>query len=292
MFSKPPREFMSIVRFIFAALAVALIVTGCAAPAPAAYPKSERTSIYVSADTVSTLTETAAQEYLIPNSQVFITGRGSDANKYFGLLGVAISRSQNESAAGAATESLKLNFSSGMVQALNGRIAARGNTQTFSVIESAQSAQLRVLPAARFVIGEDNTARLSFRFTVRFKDANTNSEVKKEYVYAHAGYKTMAGPESWSAENATAVRKASEEAMGQFSDVLLDDLTNTFTGAFDTDKQRFINYNLIGINGKPVKALLLKEYPDHLVVSPLFRDQPLRNAVAILERRAIVLQPN
>ncbi len=283
---------MSIFRSIITFTALAAILAGCAAPAPAVFPKSDSTRIYVSADTVSTLTETAAQEYLIPNSQVFITGRGSEANKYFGLVGVAISRSQNESALGPATETLKLNFSDGMVQALNARIAARAATQSFAVIDAADSAQLRILPAARFVVGDDNAARLSFRFTVRFKDGNTNSEVKKEYLYARAGSKYLSGTDSWSAANASAVRKASGEAMAQFSDVLLDDLGGIFAGAFEAEKQRFVNYTVVGLNGKTIKALLLKEYPDHIVISPLLREQPLRNAVVILERRAIVLQPN
>jgi hypothetical protein len=269
-----------------------LLSAGVAAQTVFTYPSSATISVYSSNDTVSTWTETAAQDYLIPNSQVFITGRGSDGAKYFGLLGTAVSRSQNESAAGAAADTLRLNFSAELTRALQGAIAARPAAPKFVLVDSAQTAQLKLLPSAKFSIAEDNSARLSFRLTVRFVDAITNAEVKKDYYYNRGGLKSLTGADSWSADNAEAVRKSSEEALARLADVVLDDVAGAFSSAFDPDKQRFATYSIVGYDAKPIRALLLKEYPDHLVLAPLLRgERPIKAVVVILERRAIVLQP-
>lgn len=79
-----------------------LVATGAQAQAVPTYPKAASTAIFVATETVSTWTETVAEDYNIPNSQVFVTGQGSDGAKYMGLLGVAIARSRNESATGTA----------------------------------------------------------------------------------------------------------------------------------------------------------------------------------------------
>lgn len=255
------------------------------------FPAAEDTRIFVSPDTVSTWTEVAAQDYLIPDSQVFITGRGSDGAKYLGLLGAAISRSQNESATGAAAERLRLNFSNELTKALNGAIASRPSSPKLTIVDSAGAALLVLLPSAKLTVSDDNSARLSFRMTVRFVDAISKSEVKKEYYYFHGGGRNLAGADGWSDDNANSVRKSSEEAMARLAEVLLDDIAGSLSSAYDPAKPRFANYSVVGFEGKLARALLLKEYPDHLALAPLFRDRPSRGVVVILERRSIVLQP-
>jgi hypothetical protein len=267
-----------------------LVSTGGSAQAVLTYPKSETINIFASADTVSTWTETAAQDYLIPNSQVFVTGQGSDGAKYFGLLGVAISRSQNESATGPAADSLRLNFSSTLTQALNVAISSRPLVPKFNIVGVAERAQLRLLPSARLTVSEDNSARLSFRLTVRFIDAVTNSETKKEYYYYHGDSKKLAGPDSWSDDHASPVIRSSDQGMALLADVLLDDVAGAFSDAFEPAKQRFANYSAVGSKGKVARALLLKEYPDHLALAPLLRERPTRAIIVILERRSIELQ--
>jgi hypothetical protein len=274
-----------------ALLAIAMSPIPAAAQVILTFPSAEETRIFVSPDTVSTWTEVAAQDYLIPDSQVFITGRGSDGAKYLGLLGVAIARSQNESATGAAADRLRLSFSGELTRALKEAISSRPPTPKISVADNAGAALLTLLPSAKFTVADDNSARLSFRMTVRFVDAITHSEVKKEYYYYHGGGRNLAGPDGWSDDNASAVRKSSEEAMTRLAEVLLDDLAGAFSSAYDPAKARFANYSVVGFEGKPARALLLEEYPDHLALAPLLRDRPSRGVVVILERRSIVLQP-
>ena len=271
-------------------LVLMLVSAGVAAQAVPTYPKSETTNIFASTDTVSTWTEIAAQDYLIPNSQVFVTGQGSDGAKYFGLLGVAINRSQNESATGPAADSLRLTFSSTLTQALNVAISLRPPVPKFNIVGVAEAAQLRLLPSAKLTVSDDNSARLSFRLTVRFIDAAINSETKKEYYYYHGGSRKLAGPDSWSDDHASPVMRSSEQAMALLADVLLDDITGAFSDAFDPAKQRFVNYSAVGSKGIVARALLLKEYPDHLALAPLFRERPTRAIIVILERRSIELQ--
>jgi hypothetical protein len=267
------------------------LAVGCAAQVAPIYPKAEGIAIHVSPGTVSTWTETAAQDFLIPNSQVFITGRGSDAAKYFGLLGAAVSRSQNEAAVAAAEDGLRLNFAPRLAQLLNLTIASRPPATRFAVVQTADRAQVTVLPSAKLALADDYLARLSFRLTVRFNDATTSAATKKEYFYYHGGGKPLSGPDDWLGDGADAVRKASDEAFASRADVLLDDIAGDFSGAFDTDKQRFIIYSVVGSEGKNGRALLLKDYPNHLAIAPMNRERALKGVVVVLPRRSIVLQP-
>lgn len=281
---------MSKILTCLSSLVLVLISSVGTAQVVLTYPKSESTNIFVSTDTVSTWTETAAQDYLIPNSQVFVTGQGSDGAKYFGLLGVAINRSQNESATGSAADSLRLNFSNTLTQALNAAISSRSPVPKVKIVATTEPAQLRLLPSAKLTVSEEGSARLSFRLTVRFIDAITNSETKKEYYYYHGDSKKLAGPNSWSDDHASPVIRSSDEAMALLADVLLEDIGGALADAFDPAKQRFANYSPVGTKGKVARALLLKEYPDHLALAPLLRERPTRAIIVILERGSIDLQ--
>jgi hypothetical protein len=158
------------------------------------------------------------------------------------------------------------------------------------MVGSGEVAQLRLLPSAKFSVSDDSSARLSFRLTVRFSDAITNSETKKEYYYYHGDSRKLAGLDSWSDDHASPVIRSSDQAMAQLAEVLLDDIAGAFADAFDPSKQRFANYSAVGSSGKVARALLLKEYPEHLALAPLLRERPTRAIIVILERRSIELQ--
>jgi hypothetical protein len=227
---------------------------------------------------------------LIPNSQVFITGRGSDGTKYLGLLGVAISRSQNESVVGTATESLRLSFSADLARILKDRIASRSLSARFGVIDTPDGAQTILHPSAKLTVSDDDSARLSFRLTARFTDAITNSDVKKEYYYFHGGYKPIPSLSSWSEDNAKPIKAVAGEALAVLSDALIDDIGGSYSSAFDQDKQHFVTYTVVGFPGRVARALLLHDYSDHIAIAPLIKDRPNKNFVIILERKSIVLQ--
>ena len=78
-------------------IVLVVLIQGCASTGPLVYPDySSGTTVHVSAETVSTMTETPAADHLLPDSQVFING-GSNKSAFFGLIGIAIDRSSSKS---------------------------------------------------------------------------------------------------------------------------------------------------------------------------------------------------
>ncbi len=185
------------------------------------YPESEKISMYTSAGTVSTWTETSAEDYLVPSSQVFITGRGLGAAKGLGLLGVFADRMKNSATASAAEPYLHLNFARALSSALRMKIADRPYTQKFVQVESDNEAQLILLPSAKLTVSEDGNADLSFRLTVRIRSQQSGTE-KRDYFYRESKPRPLTGSGSWSENESAALLDSADTAMAMLSDTLLD----------------------------------------------------------------------
>lgn len=187
----------------------------------AGYPESDKVTFYVSPDTVSTWTETAAEDYLVPDSQVFITGRGPGAHRAFGLLGVMVDRWTNSSAASAAESSFRLNFVPTLSTALRRKIADRSYAEKLIQVESERDAQLVLLPSAKLKVSEGGVADLSFRLTVRIRDHGTDGG-KKNYFVGEEGTRPIVGTGSWAESGAAALRTSADRAFETLADTLLD----------------------------------------------------------------------
>src|SRR5437764_1356175 len=104
-------------RSALAMSALAAVTVACATKS-VVYPEFKGApTVSVSKDTVSTMTETAAEDHLIPGSQVFVAGKGG-AGKYFALLGVAIDKARNEASVSGAEEALRMTFDRQLSEAL------------------------------------------------------------------------------------------------------------------------------------------------------------------------------
>ena len=270
---------------------VLVLLAACTTTAPPILPKADRVSMHVASGTISTLTEAAAEDFLIPESQVFVSGRGFSL-LLPGLVGAAIStqvnRSRNQSAVAAAEDSLRLSFVDELKTALRSRIASLASTNRYFVTESLENSQIVLLPSAKLTVADDDLADLSFRMTTRFTDAITRADTRKEYFYIHGERRSVGGLNGWSNDDAKPLKQVAARAMVQLSAALIDDIDGSLSRAFESADQRVLTYQFGGPNGKPLQALLLKEYLDHVVVAPKFADRPARGMVVVLERQLLL----
>ena len=269
---------MKSVRRSLCQLAFAVSFVGSLSAHAASYPNSPTITISVSSEAVSTLTETAAEEHLVPNSQLLISGRGIGASNYFGLLGIIVDRSKNSSSVAGLEENLRLSFTEGLSQAMSERIAIRGADANRKLI--TDNAQVVLLPSAKLSVAGDGLASLSFRLTVR-----TGGETKNLFYVVNQP-KPVAGDGSWSDGHSKAIREASALAFARLSDVLLDDMTGEFAGAIAAPKKTFVAYRASDGVHPYYAAFLFKEYGEYLAVGSCF-GRRMGDFVTVLEHDSI-----
>ena len=260
-------------------LAFAVGLVGSGAAHAATYPNSPAITISVSNETVSTLTETAAEEYLVPNSQLLISGRGVGASNYLGLLGVIVDRSKNSSSVAGLEQDLRLSFTESLSRAMSESIARRSADAKRQLV--TENAQVVLLPSAKLIVSGDGLATLAFRLT-----AQTEGDTKN-FFYVVAEQKPVGGAGSWSESHSKAIREASVVALARLSDVLLDDMSAEFGGAVSAQKKSFIAYRS-GDGVHPYyAAFVLKEYGEYVAVGSCF-GRRMGDFVTVLERASVV----
>lgn len=272
----------------FAAFA---LIAGCATPPISVYPKYKGiANISVSADTVSTMNETPAEDYLIPESQVFIGGLGGSAvgiGSYFGAIGAAIganaARSRNESAVSAVTSGLRVKFDTQFAEAL------KRDASKFKMVHAKEMADIQLLPSARFIIQSNSRAQLYFRLTARFKDDSSGTEGIKNYYYFDSNVLPFSGG-GWTDDNAAIFKEASNRALDRLAQVFLQDLAGEFRVSLESDKQQLIRWKAIS-EWPTMTSLVVREYPEYVVVVPMSKNQPFSQAhIEIVERSWVRLE--
>ena len=204
---------------------------------PGTYPTSEPISLFSSSDTVSSWTETPAEDHLIPNSQIYVSGgegKAGNAGGLFGgatgaVIGVQIDRASNAAKISRIENELRITFSKTLSEALRTQIAARSKPASYEVVDESNKAQLVLLPSARLVVSEDGTAALAFRLTVRIYDRQNGKESKKNFFYATKEKLTLEGAGSWSENHSKAILDTASIALTKLSTALLDDIDGIST---------------------------------------------------------------
>lgn len=202
------------------------------ASATGTYPSTEIISLYSSADTISTWSETDAEAYLIPKSQLFVQGKaggGSSTAGLFGgalgaLAGVAADRNSNAKAIASIEQDMAISFQQQMADALTASINERQKIGRYKRVDAAKDAQLWLLPSAVLIAKSSGQYALSFRMTVRIhKDANAQ-EVTKNYWYAVGKTRDLVGPDGWTENHSQPIKDAAAIAFNKLSVALLDDM--------------------------------------------------------------------
>lgn len=268
------------------AIALAAAVVGCATKS-VVYPELKGPpTVSVSKDTVSTMTETPAEDHLIPGSQVFVAGKGGAA-KYFSLLGVAIDKARNEASVSGTEDALRMTFDRQLSDGLKNAASDTRASRPITLIDTG--GDILMLPAARLVIRDDSKADLSFRVTVRFKDTASGNDGRKNYWYSY-GSRPLAGQDGWTANQGALFKQASDEAMTRLAAIILDDLYGGYRQSLEPGQQRLVRWKPIS-GDQVVTAVLLREERDYLVVVPMFREKPMTSLVGAIPRSLIQMQP-
>jgi hypothetical protein len=157
-----------------------LWISGCATHyEPIIVPEYSGTiKIFSSSDTVSTTTEIPAGDYLVTNSQVFVSGR-SDLSKHLGLLGIIIDQSRNSVEFDNDTETLSVKFD----EILSGIMHNQILDKEFKVVTDVASSNLILLPSAKLIVNSSDAAQIEFRLTVRIIDPISNIQSTKDYYF-------------------------------------------------------------------------------------------------------------
>ena len=221
-------------------------VTVVKASAPGTYPESQTIKLFPSTDTVSTWTETPAEYHLIPDSQVFVTGRGGNAGNVGGLfggalgavIGVQMDRSGNAETIAKIEQALSLKFTQQLSAALKATAATRTNPHSYVEVAAENEAQLSLLPSATLTLKPDGQTMLSFRLTVRIHQAQGTKEATRNFFYLVGKTRPLEGTESWTEGQSKAIRSAASVALANMSSALIDDIEGKST-IDDPSQSRF-----------------------------------------------------
>jgi hypothetical protein len=258
-------------------------LAGCATKS-VVYPEFKQPpTVSVSKETVSTATETAAEDYLIPDSQVFIAGKGGAA-RYLSLLGVAIDKSRNESAISGSADAFRVTFKDQLAHGLK-VVSAKSSPwgQAPALVETG--GEILMLPAARLVMRDDeSSADLSFRVTVRFKDVAGDAG-RKNYWYPY-GVRPLAGNGGWADQNAALFKTAADQAMTRLAQVIVEDVGGAYRKNIEPGNQRTIRWRSL-TNERVVSGVLLKEEADYLVVVPLLNERLVTGVVLTIPKEIV-----
>jgi hypothetical protein len=240
-----------------------LWISGCATHyEPIIVPEYSGTiKIFSSSDTVSTTTEIPAGDYLVTNSQVFVSGR-SDLSKHLGLLGIIIDQSRNSVEFDNDTETLNVKFD----EILSGIMHNQILDKEFKVVTDVASSNLILLPSAKLIVNSSDAAQIEFRLTVRIIDPISNIQSTKDYYFFNGKSLPITGNNSWSSEMGANLLNYSQFALKNLIKSASFDLFGNHKNYSDIKSRKYV-YLKFPYSEKPMKVILLNEFDDYLVVS-------------------------
>jgi hypothetical protein len=277
----------------FATLLTALLfIPNVEAQAPKDGASDSLHTVFVSSGSISTSTETAAEDHLIPGSQVFIAGQGQPSalgglgGLIGGLIAVELSRSKNAEMATEATESLKMRFDSALKDALRKVIAAEKTLLSFR-IEDNEPAALTLLPYARLITGPDKKVAAAFQVNLRNAKGGGSRPARMKYVFSSVEVRPfMDGSNGWADQKSEPIRRAAEKAFDALARVIIADVSGAGFVVPPVDKRKTVRWKAAGTTG--VKGILLAEFPDYLVVAPAPKDWPIPGILSVVDRALVI----
>lgn len=218
-------------------------------------------NVYSSSATVSTTTEIPAGDYLVTNSQVFLTGR-SNLSKHLGLLGIIIDQAKNSVDFQNDKETLSIKFD----EILSGIINEQTLDKEFKVVSDIGSANLVLLPSAKLILDSKDAAQIEFRLTVRIIDPISNIQSTKDYYFFNGKSLPITGKNSWSSNEAANLINYSQFALENLTKSVSFNLFGEHKDYSDTKLRKYVQLKF-PYSKKPLKVVLLDEFDDYLVVS-------------------------
>lgn len=262
------------------------------------YPNVTTLSFAVSTGTVDVDTEVPVYDYLIPQSQVFVSGRDSKVasavGSGFGLIGLAasigINRGRNAAGLDGTEELFRLNFASSLREAFQ-FTGEKRSQKKYAPAPLKAVAALTLIPSARFNFREQEDAYVSHHVKVNFVDPALGEATGKEFLYVDFQARNMLGSNGWAEEGAKAFKAAGYKALPILAEIIQDDIDGKLMSTAQAAATQVRELKIKSLTAEPFRVAVLREYPDEIAVARFFGGNISNRTVLIYERSAIELKP-
>lgn len=208
-----------------------IIFTGCATTKSIQYPaKGSNTTLSVSSEQISAMTESGGGDYFIEGSQITV-GDASNvlsnpASGMFGLIGVGVATAIDKRNNGAAVDKSNLKQAIKFDKIVNEKVILTleqdSTTGSFKILALNQTADIKIVPFARLSFREKPDVTAIFGLKTEFKNAaDNNSSTKRLYNYIS---QKKAPLSQWDMNNNEMFFKHTHQAFDALSSVLSLDI--------------------------------------------------------------------
>ncbi|EXS23141.1 hypothetical protein QX205_02645 [Acinetobacter pittii] len=223
-----------------------LLFTGCATTKSIQYPAAgKQTSLSVSSEQLSLMTESGAGDYFIKDSQILVgdssNASASPVSGMFGLIGVGVAMAIDKNANSSAIEKSSLNqpikFDQLIHQKITDSLTQNKADPTIKLLDLNQASEVKIVPYSRLSFREKPIVKVNFGLKTQFKNAaDNNADTKRLYHYVSKDRISLA---EWEAQNNLLFMKKADQAFSALSQVFTLDLQHQLNlKAFDESKQK------------------------------------------------------
>ncbi|MDC4724165.1 hypothetical protein Q5X58_06875 [Acinetobacter baumannii] len=223
-----------------------LLFTGCATTKSIQYPAAgKQTSLSVSSEQLSSMTESGAGDYFIKDSQILVgdssNASASPVSGMFGLIGVGVAMAIDKNANSSAIEKSSLNqpikFDQLIHQKITDSLTQNKADPTIKLLDLNQASEVKIVPYSRLSFREKPIVKVNFGLKTQFKNAaDNNADTKRLYHYVSKDRISLA---EWEAQNNFLFMKKADQAFSALSQVFTLDLQHQLNlKAFDESKQK------------------------------------------------------
>ncbi|HAV4539749.1 TPA: hypothetical protein JIS19_04655 [Acinetobacter baumannii] len=223
-----------------------LLFTGCATTKSIQYPAAgKQTSLSVSSEQLSSMTESGAGDYFIKDSQILVgdssNASASPVSGMFGLIGVGVAMAIDKNANSSAIEKSSLNqpikFDQLIHQKITDSLTQNNADPTIKLLDLNQASEVKIVPYSRLSFREKPIVKVNFGLKTQFKNAaDNNADTKRLYHYVSKDRISLA---EWEAQNNLLFMKKADQAFSALSQVFTLDLQHQLNlKAFDESKQK------------------------------------------------------
>lgn len=223
-----------------------LLFTGCATTKSIQYPAAgKQTSLSVSSEQLSSMTESGAGDYFIKDSQILVgdssNASASPVSGMFGLIGVGVAMAIDKNANSSAIEKSSLNqpikFDQLIHQKITDSLTQNKADPTIKLLDLNQASEVKIVPYSRLSFREKPIVKVNFGLKTQFKNAaDNNADTKRLYHYVSKDRISLA---EWEAQNNLLFIKKADQAFSALSQVFTLDLQHQLNlKAFDESKQK------------------------------------------------------
>jgi hypothetical protein len=208
-------------RLSFVVIWLLSLLTGCASfnaikTIPAQIQPS---SFTVSKELPSKMSELPIGVYNIPESKTYLSGhqKGLGVGMFFGLIGIAIANSANESRGKEMLKeiesSLKLDLVTSTERVLGQQIDALKLARRYTVAPKPYNGTMQLLPYLVLSFVNETEARPFVILRASYADANGKETWWTRYISGAAEKRNLAGENGWASNNGKVLQDAVEATL-------------------------------------------------------------------------------